>query len=807
MRAETASPKGRVKSAASPTRPPLAKRPNRFDAGDWAIRWIRTALVAMLAALMTSAAYMSITIVNQGSDSSTSSHYAVAGLASDASGELQRLRERLQALSVSGNGGDKGEIKQRVGTLGKQLQLLRSGPAGHLIEADPELGELLGRLDQGLANVLPLTDHLEQPQNRAHLAKALEPLEPDLARLTMLANQRGGIWADENQREQNHLHAVFAWLLIGVCVCALALLGIVTWIRQRFVAQLLVAKETAEAANLVRSRFLANMSHELRTPMNGVLGMIELIKQGGLTEEQGRFADIAHQSAKVTLDLIGTILDFSRLETGRLVLEEGPVDVGAIVNDVIGMMRAEAITKGLTLSVTIAAGLPIGLLGDAGRLRQILSALVGNAIKFTQGGEITLSVVVEARTGVSTSGVPGPGATTTLRFEVIDTGIGIPAGQVSRIFEAFSQADTSSTRQKGGAGLGLTMARQLVELMEGEIGVSSQQNRGSTFWFTVPFRQEKINQLTLDPGPVSGLSVLLVAMDGPERAAATGFLTEWGINPLHADTAGRAITLTRRARSLGRGFDQLFVSQRLPDMSGEELVQIIWREAPAGSIAITMIGEPRGAESGLIAPIERVAIYEALSAAAHNAAARTAKARDEAARTSAREAAARAEADRASGPRMGIPAPAPGERPPEPSKVETGNGKSEEAPPIRVLLVEDNPVNRMIAREFLKRAGCSVDMAKHGREAVDHCLRHDYDIIFMDCQMPEMDGFEATRAIRDQQTLARHRVPIVALTANAMEMDREQCIQAGMDDFLVKPANQTIIADALKKWVPRGGQA
>ncbi len=748
------------------------------DPGGKLVRWIRTGLMLALAGLMIAVAGVAFEIVNHQTGSVTSGHRYISELGAEATSDLLRLAER--ATGFGKPGADKTGIGTQAAALAARLARLHGDPLAPIIAADPELSDLAAHIIASATAMVPLAERIEQPRNRERLIQVLEQLGPDVARLVSLSNKNIALAAASDQKTLTHLHTIFAWLLIGVCGCAAILAGIVMWMRRRFVQQLLAAKEVAEAANVVRSRFLANMSHELRTPMNGVLGMIELIRQGGLTEEQRRFAEIAHQSGKVTLDLIATILDFSRLESGHLILEEHPVDVGAVANDVVGMMRAEAITKGLSLTVSLAAGLPVGLLGDAGRLRQVLTALMGNAVKFTQGGEIGLSVTVEQRSEAM-------GAL--LRFEITDTGIGIAAGQVSRIFEAFAQADTSSTRQKGGAGLGLTIARHLVELMGGRIGVTSQPSRGSAFWFTVPFRQENVNDLALDPGPVAGLSVLLVCGEDEERAVLAGFLEAWEIRPMHAESGARAIKLASRALALGRGFDQILMSEQLPDMSAQALARALCDEASGGDVAMTVLSRDPADN----AVTKRLAIYEALSAAAHNATARAAAKRDAAARISAREAAARHEAERTEIPAL-VAAVA----------AETPAVMVDASPaPIRALLVEDNAVNRLVAREFLKRAGCSVDMARHGREAVDRCQESIYDIIFMDCQMPEMDGFEATRIIRKQQNRALARVPIVALTANAMDMDREHCIEAGMDDFLVKPANQVIIVDALRRWVPR----
>ena len=790
------------------------------------VRWIRTVLVAILAALLFSAAYTTTLTIERQVTLQKVSRYNATWLASQASAQVVRFQERVAEYGLPGVDVDADEVKVRLDVLTNRVQVLTAGEGGELIGTDPALTEIVAKFAQAVIKADTLLGDLDKVETRVELLGLMEPLVADLARLAATLNQRSGDLVARHQHDLNHLHWVFSTLMIGVVACAVTLLFFVSWIHKRFVRQLLAAKETAEAANAAKSRFLANMSHELRTPMNGVLGTVELIKQGTLTSEQRRFADIAHQSGKVMLDLIATILDHSKIEAGQLDLVEGAVDMRDVVENATDMQRADAITKGLSLTTSIAADVPASLMGDAGRLRQVMINLVGNAVKFTQTGEVTVKVTVEDADDESVS----------LRCEVRDTGVGIAADQLQRVFEAFAQADDSSTRRKGGTGLGLAIARQLMELMGGKIGVISQPGKGSLFWFTVPLRRPLGEEAPRDQdaAPIAALAVLVLTADEHERNLVTEYLSAWTIWPVCTDTGERALTLARRAAAQGRGFDQMLVSETLPDMSQEDFISALRSDPSLAAVAILTMGGSKEPGVSLSRPVQRSALYHELCATAarreanalsHKPLPRKARVKKAGARkpsvrkVSTRKSVARklaaggtvAVMDDAMAPdavpsaaslsavslsAVSRDARAPGDAA-RPAVLEQRKPVS-----IHDLLVEDNPVNRLVASEYLKRAGCAVDLAVHGREAVDRCRENEYDIIFMDCQMPEMDGFEATRTIRDEQVGAARRVPIVALTANAMDSDHDQCIGAGMDDFLIKPANQDAIAQALQRWVP-----
>jgi CheY-like chemotaxis protein len=435
---------------------------------------------------------------------------------------------------------------------------------------------------------------------------------------------------------------------------------------------------------------------------------------------------------------------------------------------VTDVVFAAASKKGLTLTHTVASDVPQILLGDPVRLRQILLNLLANAIRFTDEGDIAVMVSVADQDPTST----------TLRFQVVDTGIGITRNELPKVFEAFHQADDSSTRSEGGAGLGLAIVRQLTEMMGGKISVTSQPTMGSTFIFVVKLRHQEAGDTDryLDPAPIADLSLLLVTPEDHERNILKDYLMSWNISPVCADTAERALTLARRARAAGRGFDHVLVSDAVADLGSQEFLNTVRRDPGLTGMAATVIGARQDGYPNLERPVQKSALYLELRKNGH----RLAPAQTP---TKASTNAALGEA----------PKQPPTKAPPDTAEVRFN---------IHALLVEDNPINRLVASEYLKRAGCEVDLAVHGREAVKRCRDKSYDIIFMDCQMPEMDGFEATRVIREENSRSGWRIPIVALTASAMVEDRALCAEAGMDDCVVKPVNQDIITDALRRWVP-----
>jgi two-component system sensor histidine kinase/response regulator len=630
----------------------------------------------------------------------------------------------------------------------------QTSQAGRILAANPALVQMLGyESEDELKSAGLAADLYAEPPKRLEFTRKL-------ARTGVVRNEEIVL----KKKDGTYVTVLDSSRLVrdasGEVIC---LEGTMTDISDRkiFEEELAQARDSAIQASRLKSEFLANMSHEIRTPMNGVIGMTSMLLDTNLSPEQREYAVAVRRSAGFLLEIINDILDFSKIEAGKLDLENIDFSPTSCVEDVLEMLFELAESRRLELICHFEENVPETVRGDPNRLRQVITNLVGNALKFTERGEVVVTVSAQH---ASASEV-------VLRFDVLDTGIGITPEQMSRIFEPFCQGDGSTTRKYGGTGLGLNISRRIVEMMQGSIQVESEPGAGSTFCFTGKFESRSSGIARKAPEELKGLKVLVLEDNNTARRMLVEKVRNWGMQPTECGEAPDALGILLEHAAAGEPIDFALVDCQMPRLNGVDLVRSVRADGRLSDLQLVLItnfghrsvalgGWDRAIAGVLTKPVRGKNLLEILT-----------QRRDSAPITE--------EFSLTTSHLVGF------------------------LSGCRILVAEDNLVNQKVASRMIEKLGHHVDVVSNGAEALEAISRKEYNVVLMDCQMPVMDGFEATAEIRRRET-GGSRLPVIAMTAHAMKGDRERCISAGMDDYLSKPVNPEELAATLQRWLPVG---
>ena len=694
------------------------------------------------------------------------SRYDLQWSASQAVTELLRLEASLSRAIRRDPATDPDEPVLRHAILLNRMTLLGDGEFRRYIAMNPEQLALVDRATHIIKSVGPLIA-------KGQVSPALELLRPLNAKfigLAAAAHRYTGEWAAAEQAELSRLHWLFSRLILGLAICGVAMIGFLVWSNrllreaqdrlEKAASDLRIANEKALAASQAKSLFLANMSHEIRTPMNGVFGMTGLLRTTTLSSRQLRLVDTIHQSAKTLLGIINDILDWSRIEAGKVEIENREFSLRPCLEGAVEVFAEEAERKGIELTIFASSDLPERMTGDSGRLRQICINLVGNAIKFTEKGGVAVSVAYD---------LTDPAANRPITIEVRDTGIGMSPDVLARIAQPFVQADNTISRRFGGTGLGLSISKELIALMGGTLGIESRPGQGTTTTIRLPLARAAQDAAVPEQATdarLAGRRILVVDAQTRTGQIIEDYLTKTGACVARVHDHGQALAALEAVAGSDQAFAVAILNVVGSDRSVPELAQRIRQSSVGIPVILTTPcnwtsnspAGPAGVRETLVKPIRRADLLDAVARALAPA------------------------ADAA---------------------VTTTRAILSDWPQFtaRVLVAEDNLVNQEVAEEYLKKFGCDVDLAHDGVVAVTAAARFNYDLIFMDCQMPDLDGYSATRRIRaEESTRGRPRTPIIALTANVFASDRQAALDAGMDDHLGKPFTDMQIAAVLERW-------